>query len=248
MSFAELHFHLLPEVDDGPPSMEASVELARIAAAEGTRTIVTTPHVNEAIDLDVNSLPDRLAEVADRLRRQRVPVRLLCGGELAPELVWGLDQSQLELIAQGPPRNRWLLLEAPLEGLDDGFIAAARELRARGFGIVVAHPERALASPQSDRPIIADELRAGSALQLNAWSLAGLNGELARAEAVRLLNVTPLVAIASDAHGPERPPALRMAVDVLAALGQRDPRRFVGTVPRLLLERGMPEGSSVAAA
>jgi protein-tyrosine phosphatase len=248
VSFAELHFHLLPGVDDGPPSLEESVELARIAAGEGTGTIVATPHVNLAVDLEVRSLPERVREVAKRLDRDQLPVQVRCGGELDPERVWRLDQDELELIAQGPPGNRWLLLEAPLSGLDEGFSAAARELRARGFGIVVAHPERALASAQSGRQIIRDELRAGSALQLNAWSLAGRNGERARAEAVRLLQATPMVAVASDAHGPHRPPSLRLALDALAGVGERDPRRFIGAIPGLLLERGLPGRSSIAAA
>ena len=244
----ELHFHLLPGVDDGPSSIEESVELARIAAAEGTRTIVATPHVNMTVDLSVPSLPERVHEVAERLRRERVPVGVNCGGELSPERVWRLDQPELELIAQGPAGNRWLLLEAPLEGLDDRFTAAASELRARGFGIVVAHPERALAAGPSGWPIIQDELRAGAALQLNAWSLAGLNGEWVRAAAMRLLHATRLVAVSSDAHGPNRPPSLTLALDTLARLGEPDPRWFVGAVPRLLLERGLPGRSSAAAA
>ena len=248
MSFAELHFHLLPGVDDGPPSIDETVELARIAAAEGTRTIVTTPHVNLAIDLDIRSLPERVQEVERRLHREQVPVQVRCGGELAPERVWSLAQDELQLIAQGPPDNRWLLLEAPLTGLGEGFAAAAQELRARGFGIVAAHPERALSSARSGWQIIENEVRAGSALQLNAWSLAGLNGGRARAEALRLLHATRLVAVASDAHGPERPPSLRLALDTLAGLGEHDPQRFVAAVPSLLLERGLSARSSTAAA
>jgi len=46
MSYTELHFHLLPGIDDGPSSIEQSVELAAAAASEGTGTIVTTPHVH----------------------------------------------------------------------------------------------------------------------------------------------------------------------------------------------------------
>lgn len=239
MSFAELHFHLLPAVDDGPPSMAASVELARAAVTDGTRTIVTTPHVNSSVDLDVNSLPERVREVADRLDRERVPVSVHCGGELAPDSLWRLSQRELELIAHGPSGRRWLLLEAPLAGLDEAFAAAARELRVRGFGIVVAHPERSLGSAPAGRPILDRELRAGIALQLNAWSLLGIYGERTRAEAVRLLNVAPLVAVASDAHGTERPPALRLALDELARLHDPDPRLRTATIPNLLLEQGL---------
>ena len=42
MPYADLHFHLLPGVDDGPADMDASLELARAAVAEGTGTVVTS--------------------------------------------------------------------------------------------------------------------------------------------------------------------------------------------------------------
>ena len=36
MNYADVHFHLLPGVDDGPEDMAESVELARAAVADGT--------------------------------------------------------------------------------------------------------------------------------------------------------------------------------------------------------------------
>ena len=248
MNFAELHFHLLPGVDDGPPSIDASVELARAAAREGTRTIVATPHVNSYYSIDVKSLPERTREVAARLRRERVPVNVLSGGELAPERAGDLSQAELEWIALGPPGRRWVLLEAPFTGLDDGFAVAAGGLRARGFAVVVAHPERSLGAAELGWQVLERELRAGSALQLTAWSLAGLNGEPARKAALHLLHANRLVAVASDAHGAARMPALRLALDALTGLGERDARRYVASVPHALLERGLAAQAPALAA
>ena len=125
MSYAELHFHLLPGIDDGPSSLEESVELAAAAAAQGTGTIVTTPHVHPEFVTDVSSLPDRVREVVAKLAARRIPVGVLCGGELAQEMVPRLSQDELETIAQGPPGRRWLLLEAPLSGIDRTYIGLA---------------------------------------------------------------------------------------------------------------------------
>jgi protein-tyrosine phosphatase len=248
VSFSEIHFHLLPGVDDGPPSIDEAVELARMAVADGTRTIVATPHINGLFDIDVSSLPARARLVAERLRRERVPVRVLCGGELAPERVESLSDSELKSIAQGPADKQWLLLEPPLTGFDGAFAAAADELRARGFGVVVAHPERSLVGGQSEWRMLEREIRTGSWIQLNALSLAGLHGERARLHSVRLLRAAPVVAVASDAHGAERMPSLRLALDALTGLGVRDPRRFIAEVPRALLQRGLrPRPRAVAA-
>ena len=41
----DLHFHCLPGIDDGPDSWDEAVALCRQAAAEGTTSIVATPHV-----------------------------------------------------------------------------------------------------------------------------------------------------------------------------------------------------------
>ena len=61
-----------------------------------------------------------------------------------------LSHRELDAIAQGPAGRRWLLLEAPFDGIR-GYTEAADELRDRGFAVVVAHPERALQTPTSER-------------------------------------------------------------------------------------------------
>ena len=238
MSYAEIHFHLLPGIDDGPSSIEESVALAAAAAAEGTRTIVTTPHVHPTFPTDVSTLPDRVRELRARLASERIGIDVLCGAELAHDMAARQSDADLETIAHGPPGRRWLLLEAPLTGLDDDYSVAADELRERGFGVVVAHPERALGLAEAGWRALEHELAAGSALQVNAWSVAGLYGERVRTTALGLLRA-PRAAVASDAHGGPRMPALALALEALAAAGVGDAPRFVSAAPYGLLERGL---------
>jgi len=239
MRFVEIHFHLLPGVDDGPQTMEESVALARAAVADGTGIVVTTPHVNPTCITDPGEIRARTRELSQALRRAPVPLRVLPGGELAHPLVECLAQDQLDQIAQGPPGRRWLLLETPFSGPDESFAAAADELRSRGFGIVIAHPERTELTPQNEA-IINREVTAGSVLQLTAGALTGFYGDAMRHTALRLLrSATPRVLIASDAHGRERSPMLTAAVTALAAAGETEPDRFAAAVPRDLLERGL---------
>ncbi len=238
MSYVEIHFHLLPDLDDGPGSIEESLALAAAALSDGTRTVVATPHVHAHHITDPTQIPARVRELADHLRRARIHLEVLPGGELAHDMVERLAQRELESIAQGPPERRWLLLEAPFSGLDNGFTLAADELRKRGFAVVVAHPERALQTPAT-HAALKHELAAGSPLQLTAWSFAGLCGEEARSAALRMLESAPRAVIASDAHGRARMPALRQALAAPAAAGERDPGRLVGAIPRALLEEGL---------
>jgi protein-tyrosine phosphatase len=248
MSYAELHFHLLPGIDDGPSSMEETVELAAAAAAQGTGTIVATPHVHPQFDTDVSSLPERVLEVAAQLATRRLRIHLLCGGELAQEMVPRLSQRELDTIAQGPPGRRWLLLEAPLAGMNRAYTAAADELRERGFAVVVAHPERALRWSDAGWETLEHELAAGSVVQINAWSVAGLYGEMVRATALWLLRTAPTAVIASDAHGGSRMPALGIGLDALGAARVPDPERLLDAVPNGLLEHGLAVGPNSLAA
>ena len=180
----------------------------------------------------------RVLELDARLRAARIPVDVLPGGELALDMVGRLRQPELEVIAQGPAGRRWLLLEAPFDGLDERYTEAADELRERGFAVVVAHPERARDLWRDGR---GDRRRAfrGQRAAGQRWSLTGRYGDATRATALRLLRSTPGAVLASDAHGPHRPPSLQAALDEVAALGEPNPARFAGARTRALLNRGL---------
>ncbi|HYB30298.1 MAG TPA: CpsB/CapC family capsule biosynthesis tyrosine phosphatase [Solirubrobacteraceae bacterium] len=95
MSFAEIHFHLLPGVDDGPSSIEESVALASAAAAEGTRAIVATPHVHPQFVVDPITLAARVREVQARLTAERIPIEVRCGGEVDLAMPERLSDAEL---------------------------------------------------------------------------------------------------------------------------------------------------------
>jgi protein-tyrosine phosphatase len=244
MTYAEFHFHLLHGLDDGPRTLGESLALARAAVAEGTSVVVATPHVHPAHVTDPAEIRERVQMLAGRLGTEGIGLHVLPGGELEHSMVERLSQRDLQVIAQGPPDRRWLLLEAPFDGLGDDFTEAADELRTRGFGILLAHPERAGRSPQT-RAALEHELAHGTALQLTAVSLTGANGERAQDLAFELLSAAPLAVIASDAHGLHRMPALSKAIVSLAAAGVPNPRRLAGEIPRRLLAEGLHAPSAI---
>src|SRR4051794_24644254 len=250
MSYTDIHFHLLPGVDDGPATIEESIELAAAAFAEGTRTIVATPHIRSDFFTAVEELPERVREVEARLAGEGIALTILRGGELGHEMVGRLGQSELELIAQGPPGGRWLLVETPFSGLGEAFSAATDELRDRGFGVVVAHPERAPDHDGSRWRTLRRELSQGSVLQVNAWSLDGRHGVEAQAGARRLVREGRAPGVAADAPGCVRQPALLLGRDAaaFAELTRREADCLIRSNPRRLLERGLGVPRYVGAA
>jgi protein-tyrosine phosphatase len=235
---AELHFHVLPGVDDGPATLEETIALTRLALEDGTLTIVATPHV---CDIDVGELDERVTAVRNELARERLPVELIGGGETAADDITRLSQHELEAVAQGPPGARWVLLESPHNGAAEAFTAAAEELRARGFGVVIAHPERSAALDHGRSAVIRRELELGSWLQLNGMSVLGRYGETVRAAALQLLANEEHVLLASDAHSPARPPCISGAIRRARSDGVPAKRlRMAGTIkPQALLRHGV---------
>ena len=244
---ADIHFHLLPGVDDGAANLEETVELARLAEADGTGMIVATPHVRSEFVTDVSDLPDRVAEVRARLRLEEIAVEVRCGGELGHDMVSRLSQSDLETIAVGPPGSSWILLEAPFEGLGEELHAAADELRDRGFAVVLAHPERSAVLMADNAAGLRRELAAGSLLQVNAWSLAGGYGAEAERHALWLVGSGVVTCLASDAHPGWRGPALGVGLEKASwALARARARILTDSAPRALLERGAPASTPAA--
>jgi protein-tyrosine phosphatase len=190
---------------------------------------------------DVGQLRDLVREIKSTLAAERVPLSVVQGAELGHDMVGRLHQDELEAIAQGPPRRRWLLVESPFTGLTAGFNRATDELRDRGFGVVLAHPERAGGLLDSHRSGLDHELSCGTALQVNAFSLAGHHGDVARRTALRLIELGLVTAIASDAHGGPRRPALTLGRDAAIANGVAPgvARALVDSGPKRLMVRGL---------
>ena len=249
MTYADIHFHLLPGVDDGPETLADSVELARAAVADGTRTVVCTPHVRPDFVTDPLELAERVRELRDALTRAAVPLELRCGGELGHDLAGTLSQPQLEAIAQGPAGNRWLLVEAPFEGLTAEFQAATAELRERGFGVVVAHPERVAFADTDGLAALRHELEQGSVAQLNAQSLLGEHGADAERAARAYVAQGLAGLVASDAHGTLRPPSLGAACSALLDAGVSPGKAWSLTraEPGRLLAEGLRVSLALAA-
>lgn len=245
---AEIHFHLLPDVDDGPATMEESLELARLAVRDGTRTVVATPHVREDFFTDVHELPQRVRELNARLRLEGIPLDVLQGGEVGSTMVGALDAHGLEQVASGPPGARWILLEAPFPSLA-GALDAAAELRACGYTVVLAHPERSAGVLSSGCKLLRQELAAGTLAQISVSSLLGHHGSEAQVAGWHLVDMHLAHFLASDAHSPSRPPLLGAGMDALLTQGRTfaEARRLVETGPRQMVAHGLDPRFAAAA-
>ena len=76
----DIHSHILPGIDDGARTLDESLEMAEIAAADGIEQMVATPHVFKGLSHDPEP-----AEVIDQVNALQAAVaaklRILPGSE-----------------------------------------------------------------------------------------------------------------------------------------------------------------------
>jgi protein-tyrosine phosphatase len=197
----DLHAHLLPGIDDGPASIEESIEMARVAAAAGTRMMAATPHIDRGFLVDARGVRPLAAEIQAALRAQGVDLTVVPGGELALDRAGDLDDDDLAAIRLGG--GPYLLAECPLTphgGPIEGQIGA---LQLRGFKILLAHPERCPAL-QRDPGRLRDLVENDALCSVTAGAFTGQFGRPAKATALAMLREGLIHSIDSDAHDPYR--------------------------------------------
>lgn len=197
----DLHCHILPAIDDGPQTLEQSLELARAMVADGTTTVAATPHLrSDHPRVVLDELLDRCDELRRALAAARISLEVVAAAEV--DALWALRASREELArASYGGTGSDLLLETPYGPLPPGFDALIADLAEDGFRILLAHPERAQAfqrDPDAIRRLAAD----GVLIQVTAASLALDAGHSNSARLARALVADGTAhVISSDLHG-----------------------------------------------
>jgi protein-tyrosine phosphatase len=238
----DLHCHVLPGVDDGPATLAESVSLARVAAAEGTRTLAATCHVNHRYPTTGAAMRQGVERVNSALREERIPVEVVPGAEIAPEMLPRLEREELERLTLGG--GPYLLLEAPLSAVGGELEDGVRVLQEDGFGVVLAHPERCPSFHRQPGRVTA-LVATGVLCSLTASSFTGRFGRPVQALSNRLLSEGLVHNVASDAHDAEvRPPALRSSLEAagvrLASLAALIPWLTEAAPEAILAGRPLP--------
>ncbi len=207
----DLHCHLLPGIDDGPPTVEAAVALARAAERAGTRTMVATPHVSWRYQNESTDRAALIERLQGSLQAAGVELEVRAGAEVAATRVAEIEPDAIARLTLGD--GPWLLLEPPFTPMATGFDAIAYELMRQGHQIVIAHPERC-AGLQREPEMLAGLVRSGALTSITAGSLVGRFGEPVRRFAMRLLEEGLVHNVASDAHDEsQRPPGMAAEIE-----------------------------------
>jgi protein-tyrosine phosphatase len=214
----DIHCHVLPGLDDGPPSMPEALALAEAALASGTTTIVATPHIDHTWRVRPQLIPPRAAALEQALESEGIDLQIRTGAEIALSRLADLSPSELSGLRLGD--GPYLLLECPLSPTAGDFDALLFRIHSQQESIVLAHPERApLFQQEPER--LARLVEAGLLCSLTAGSVTGAFGEQVRRFSIELLRAGLVHDLSSDAHDHlKRPPGIG---DALASAEEQIP-------------------------
>lgn len=236
----DLHCHLLPGIDDGAPTLEVALAMARAAVADGITVSACTPHIYPGLyENNAQGIARAVAAMQFTLERQGIPLQLVIGADVhvVPDLVEGLKQGRIPTLAG----SRYFLFEPPHHVAPPRLEELAFSTLAAGYVPVVTHPER-LTWIDSHYEVFQRMAQGGAWMQITAGALTGRFGKRPRYWAERMLGEGLVHIIATDAHHiDKRPPLLAEAREAAARrVGAEEADHLVRTRPRGILDNLAP--------
>ncbi|HRV61322.1 MAG TPA: hypothetical protein P5138_11875, partial [Solirubrobacterales bacterium] len=107
----DLHCHFLPRIDDGPDSVEGSLEMARVWVESGVNRIVATPHVNLRHPNRAETIRAAHEEMTAALERESIGLKVQTGAEISASVAIDLPEDEIGQLTLGD--SDWLLIEPP---------------------------------------------------------------------------------------------------------------------------------------
>jgi protein-tyrosine phosphatase len=234
----DLHCHILYDIDDGPSAIEGSLAMCRMAADDGIKVIVATPHFKPGLfTLPTNEeVIERAALLREKITEEGLDLRVLVGAEvrLTHDTLDYLEREEYLTLNQN---RQYFLAEFPMGGLPEGWEELLGSLIRGGYRPLIAHPERNIAFLKNPYKLVR-AVRNGAMLQLTAESVTGKAGAEAQDFSNFLLAEGLVHAIATDSHSVKLRPT-RLSEAVIAAseiVGEDKAIDLVTIIPEAIIK------------
>ena len=138
----DLHCHLLPGIDDGPDTLEQSLELCRIAVADGISHAVVTPHIHPGRWENTRaSIQHRCQALREALADSNIPLQLGFAAEvrLTDQIMQQIADNEIPFYGE-VDGYRIMLLEFPHGHMIPGSETLAQWLLNQGIRPLTASP------------------------------------------------------------------------------------------------------------
>lgn len=232
----DLHCHILPGIDDGAPDLATSLEMARMAAADGIKVIACTPHMMPGV---YDNTGPQVRQCIEALQAQLddagIDIKLVTGADI--HLQQGLARGLKDGALLSLNDSRYFLFEPPHHVAPPRLEDAVFDVMAAGYQPLITHPER-LSWIESHYEIMKNMVHAGAWMQITCGSVTGRFGKRPQYWAERMLDEGLVHILATDAHNlRNRRPNMSDARQAVAdRLGEQAAEDMVVTRPRGVLD------------
>ncbi len=231
----DLHCHILPGIDDGAPSLEVALAMARAAVNDGIEITACTPHIYPGLYENSQSIIAKaIADFEIELKRHDIPLALTIGADthMAPELLKGIREGRVPTLGH----SRFLLLEPPHHVAPPRLEESVFQFLAAGIVPIITHPER-LTWIETQYSKMVSLVNGGAWMQITSGSLTGRFGRRPKYWAERMVDERLVHILATDSHHiDKRPPYLAEGRDAVAKrCGETEAFNMVDVRPRAIL-------------
>ena len=230
----DIHCHVLPQVDDGPESIEESIKMCKRAIELGVVHIVATPHLPWKEDYATDKIIASYNLLKEALEKENFPLKLSLGADI--RISWDLVDRLKNLSLLTLADSRYFLLELDDFTVPDGLENFIIKCNSAGFYPVISHPERNIIF-QSDLSRLKKIAQLHALIQVSSCSLVGTSGKKTKMTAFEFLKAGLVDIIASDAHSYNvRLEEFKLGLDVASSIIGRDKViNMIKTIPNLVV-------------
>jgi len=206
---ADMHSHLIPGIDDGAETVEASIELIEALHELGYTKLITTPHImSDYYKNDANIINEGLETMRAELIKRNIPVELDAAAEYYLDYEFESKIDGKKLMTFG---DNYVLFEISFINEPEQLDSVVFKMRTSGYTPVIAHVERYpywYADPTQYEKLVT----MGVLLQLNISSLGGQYGPQTMKIGRQLIDNNMIDLLGTDCHNMNYIEILRSAL------------------------------------
>lgn len=229
----DIHSHIIPEIDDGSKSAEMSIEMLKMAAYDGTKNIIATPHYYTGYYVKEYQYIEKYTAFLNKMaKEQGLDINVLPGQEVF------IDNHTLDNLNNGIigtlNNSKYMLVEFEMDKFNESSMDILYELRLRGIEPIIAHPERYMYVVENPS-FLNKFIEESYAFQINCGSITGIFGKRVANTADILIQQGACSFVASDAHSlNKRSPRMSMALNMVKEKNEMGYRTILNNYEALL--------------
>lgn len=199
----DVHCHILHGIDDGPATIEDSIQLCRKLYENGIRGVIATPHFisGDQFDAEPVEIREKLALLKNELEKQDIKLDIYPGMEVfaAHDIVKNLKTGRIVTLND----TKYVLIEFSLNVMPKYAMDLLFSIQLEGYMPIIAHPER-YSAEFNKSGLLEQMVERGILLQVNTGSIMGKHGSRIEKAAAGLIRCGLVHIISSDSHGGRR--------------------------------------------